>query len=58
MPDADVSAEALALIEIIAGAIRDELGEEIDAYPGLRLPERADPFNADYRGGVLTHNSQ
>ena len=38
MSDADVPAEALALIEAVAGAIRDELGEEIDAYPG---PPRA-----------------
>jgi hypothetical protein len=49
MPDADVPAEILAIIETIAGAIRDELGEEIDAYPGLRLPERADPFNRAFR---------
>ena len=52
MPDADASAEALALIETIAGAIRDELGPEIDAYPGLRRPERADPFNRAFRAVV------
>ena len=34
MSDADVPAEALAIIEVVAGAIRDELGEEVDAYPG------------------------
>ena len=38
MPDADVPGEALAIVEVIAGAIRDELGEEIDAYPGCRGP--------------------
>ena len=52
MPDAEIPTEALAIIEIIAGAIRDELGEEIDAYPGLRLPERADPFNRAFRAIV------
>jgi hypothetical protein len=52
MPNADASAEALALIAIIAGAIREELGEEIDAYPGLRLPERADPPNRAFRAVV------
>jgi hypothetical protein len=45
MPDADTSTEALALLAIIAGAIREELGQEIDAYPGGRRPEQADPLN-------------
>ena len=41
MPDADRLPDRLATIETIAGAIRDELGEEIDAYPGLpRSPTR------------------
>jgi hypothetical protein len=52
MPDADASAEALALIEIIAGAIRDELGPEIDAYPGSRRPEQSDPLNRAFRAVV------
>ena len=48
MPDADV----LALVELIAQAIRDELGEEIDAYPGFRAPERSDPINRAFRAVV------
>ncbi len=52
MPDADVPAEALALVERIARAIRGELGEEIDAYPGCRAPEGADPINRAYRAVV------
>ena len=49
MPDADVPPEALALIELVAGAIRRELGEEVDAYPGCRSPEDADPLNRVFR---------
>jgi len=45
MPDADVPAGDLALVERVAGAIRAELGEEVDAYPGCRAPEGADPLN-------------
>ncbi len=41
MPDADVPAEALALVERAAAAVRGELGEEVDAYPGRSSPERA-----------------
>ncbi len=52
MPDADVPAEAVALVERIAGAVRDELGEEIDAYPGASSPELADPLNRAYRAVV------
>ena len=52
MPDADVPAEALALVERIAGAVRDELGEEIDAYPGASSPELADPINRAFRAIV------
>src|SRR3954466_13853410 len=52
MPDAEVPAEALALVEKIAGAIRDELGEEIDAYPGASSPELADPINRAFRAIV------
>ncbi len=54
MPDAEVPAEALALVERIAGAIRDELGEEIDAYPGHSAPEQADPINRAFQAAVLT----
>ena len=54
MYDADVPAEALTIIEVVAGAIRDELGEEIDAYPGRRSPEGADPLNRAFRAVVRT----
>jgi len=49
MPEAKVTAEILALIERIAGAIRRELG---DAYPGCRSPEEADPMNRAFRAVV------
>jgi hypothetical protein len=52
MPDDDVPRDALAIIEIVAGAVRDELGEEIDAYPGFASPERADPINRAFRAVV------
>ena len=45
MPDADIPAGALALVERVAAAIRAELGADIDAYPGRSSPERADPLN-------------
>jgi hypothetical protein len=52
MPDADVPAGALALAERTAGAIRAELGAEIDAYPGAAGPDRADPLNRAFRAVV------
>jgi hypothetical protein len=52
MSDADLSVEALEIIEIVAGAIRDELGEEVDAYPGRQEPEGADPLNRAFRAVV------
>ena len=52
MPDADVPAGALALVARIAGAVRDELGEEIDAYPGISSPDLADPLNRAFRAVV------
>ncbi len=52
MPDADRPPDCLAAVEIIAGAIRRELGEEIDAYPGCRAPEGADPLNRAFRSVV------
>jgi hypothetical protein len=52
MSDADVPAETLAVIEVIAGAIRDELGGEVDAYPGCQTPEGADPLNRAFRAVV------
>jgi len=52
MSDADVTAEALAIIEVVASAIRAELGEEVDAYPGRRSPEGADSLNRAFRAVV------
>ena len=52
MSDAHLSAEDLAIIEVVAGAIRDELGEEVDAYPGRQEPEGADPLNRAFRAIV------
>jgi hypothetical protein len=52
MPDPDISPETLALMGRIAGAIRVELGESIDAYPGYRSPEAADPINRAFRAIV------
>jgi hypothetical protein len=52
MPDPDVRPATPALLERIAGAIREELGESIDAYPGYRSPEGADPINRAFRAVV------
>ena len=52
MSDADLPVQALAIIEVVAGAIRDELGEEVDAYPGRQEPEGADPLNRAFRAIV------
>ena len=52
MPDPDVPTGALVLVERLAGAIRDALGEEIDAYPGSRSPEGADPLNRAFAAVV------
>ena len=52
MPDDDVPTEALMVIELIAGAIRDELGDEVDAYPGHSAPEQADPINRAFQAVV------
>src|SRR5262249_22778451 len=45
MSEVDHNREAAVLLERIAAAIRDELGTEIEAYPGAFSPERADPMN-------------
>jgi hypothetical protein len=52
MPESSVSLATLVLLERIAGAIREELGEAIDAYPGCRSPEGADPINRTFRAVV------
>ena len=49
MPEPRVSPATLILLERIGGAIRQELGESIDAYPGRRSPEGADPINRVFR---------
>jgi hypothetical protein len=52
MSESDNSSSLLNLLERIAEAIREELGEEIDAYPGCRSPEGADPMNRAFRAVV------
>ena len=52
MNDPDAPSANLDLIERIAAAIRDALGEEVDAYPGASTPEQADPFNRAFRAVV------
>jgi hypothetical protein len=52
MPDADVSASVLTILERIARAIRRELGSSIDSYPGCHSPEAADPLNRAFRAVV------
>ena len=54
MPDDGVPPEALIVIELVAGAVRDELGDEIDAYPGHAAPEQADPINRAFQAAVLS----
>lgn len=49
MPEPEIPPAALASLELVAAAIRGELGEAIDAYPGCRAPERADPLNRAFR---------
>src|SRR4051812_47796578 len=52
MSGTDVPIEAVALIELIAAAVRNELGADIDAYPGHGSPERSDPLNRAFRAIV------
>ena len=52
MPEIQVPAEVQALVERIAAAGRGELGAEVDAYPGCRTPEGADPLNRAFRAVV------
>ncbi len=53
MLDPPIPPEALALVELIAGAIRAVLGAEIDAYPGHGSPERADPMTCAFHAIVV-----
>jgi hypothetical protein len=52
MPEPNLSPASLVLLDRIAGAIRDELGRTIDAYPGCRSPEGADPINRVFRSVI------
>ena len=52
MPDADRRAAAEACLGAAAAAIRAALGAEIDAYPGRRSPEAADPINRAFRAAA------
>ena len=52
MPDPYGPIPGLSLLGRIAGAIRRELGEAIDAYPGGQSPEGADPINRAFRAIV------
>src|SRR4051812_42741661 len=49
MFDASERTTEFALIEAIAGAIRDELGDAVEACPGSRTPEQAEPLNRAFR---------
>ena len=48
----DTATATVTLVARIARAIRDELGEEIDAYPAGRDPDQADPMNRAFRAIV------
>jgi hypothetical protein len=52
MPEPNILPTTLALLERVAGAIRRELGEAVDAYPGYRSPDGADPLNRAFRAVV------
>jgi hypothetical protein len=52
MSEPTASPANLRLLERIAEAIREELGEAIDAYPGCRSPEGADPIHRAFRAVV------
>ena len=45
MSDAREQTAGFALVESIADAIREELGDEVEACPGFRTPEQAEPIN-------------
>lgn len=49
MPLPDELHPVLHAVEVVAGAIREALGEEVDAYPGARSPEQAEPMNRAFR---------
>ncbi len=52
MPVDDPPPDCLAIIEAVAGAIRAELGAAVDAYPGCRDSDGADPLNRAFRAAV------
>jgi hypothetical protein len=43
---------SLPLLDRIARAIREELGSTIEAYPGLRSPQGAEPINRAFQAVV------
>jgi hypothetical protein len=45
-------APALALVAGLAAAIRGELGDQVEACPGHRSPEQAEPLNRVFRAVV------
>ena len=45
-------AHEVALIEGLAGAIRRELGDEVEVCPGQRAPDQAEPLNRAFRAVV------
>jgi hypothetical protein len=49
MFDAYEETPEFRLIEMIAGTIRSELGDEVEVCPGLHTPEEAEPLNRVFR---------
>jgi hypothetical protein len=52
MFDACEQTPEFRLIEMIAGTIRSELGDEVEVCPGLHTPEEAEPLNRVFRALV------
>jgi hypothetical protein len=49
MFDACEQTPEFRMIEMIAGTIRQELGDEVEVCPGLHTPEEAEPLNQVFR---------
>jgi hypothetical protein len=54
MSNANEHTAEFALIETIAGTIRGELGDAVEACPGFRSPEHAEPLNRVF-GALARH---